>query len=156
MGGGPSTVEWMMDDDSTRGCSLSPPSIPSALSPPPGLVRAAVCVPSAPHVLLTFVCVCSIRSNPLRRDLPAFGGTSQQMPLLTSGSGLRPSSFLCPCVHGAEGPAERTRYACCHLMVAGNRGVRRAGGGMWSPPLRSALSNDGFCLKLPYACKQYH
>lgn len=49
--------------------------------------EGAVCVPSTPHAL-TFICVHSIRPDPVRRDLPALGGASQQVPLLTSGSRL--------------------------------------------------------------------
>lgn len=99
------------------------------------------CFLQAPHALT--ISVHSICSNPIWRDLPALGGASQQMPLLTSGSCLRSSAFLCPCVHGAERSAKRTRYARCHLRdnVQGRGGHRRAwhnvGSSMGSTPTRT-------------------
>lgn len=103
----------------------------------------------APHALT--ISVHSICSNPIRRDLPALGGASQQVPLLTSGSCLRSSAFLCPGVHGAERSAKRTRYARCFLRhnVQGRGGHRKGGGRMWGPLWGThpcTLSSNGFCV----------
>lgn len=81
---------------------------PLGLGPRGPAVEVPSTSPPPPHAL-TLTYVCSIRSDPVRRDLPALGGASQQVPLLTAGSRLRPSAFLRPRVHGAERPAKRTR-----------------------------------------------
>lgn len=89
---------------STNSAPLSP--LPATNPPLPFSALPAPLSPStSPHV-----CVHSICTHPVWRDLPALGGPSQQVPLLTPGSGLRSSALLSPSVHGTERPTERTRF----------------------------------------------
>lgn len=85
--------------------SQAPGSGPRGPGPTSGWRGCRVSPPRA----LTRARARSVRAHPLRRHLPALGGTCQQVPLLATGSCLRSSTLLRPGVHGAEGPAAGAR-----------------------------------------------
>lgn len=133
--GYPDRSPWKLPVLALSTNSASPSPLPSTNPPLPSSVLPAPLSPSTS----THVCVYSICTHPVWRDLPALGGASQQVPLLTPGSGLRSSALLSPSVHGTERPTTRTRF----VQLPRHSGVRCCRGrGHW---------RCGVCGQLPTA-----